>query len=75
MSSPLKRYNNDISELVNDESHYPMGNQTANKEMDNKKWADELAKADERAQNFMQKLDQATKKRHEVEYKLETLEK
>ena len=26
MSSPLRKYNNDISELVNDESHYPIGN-------------------------------------------------
>ncbi|CDW76514.1 centrosomal protein of 135 kda [Stylonychia lemnae] len=79
MSSPLKRYNQDISELVNDESHYPLGNnhlnQTMNKDYDNKKWADELAKADERSQNFMQKLEQANKKRHDIENKLETLEK
>jgi len=57
MSAPLERYNNDISEMVNDDSfHQPTnnpGHEFNQAELNNKQWAEELTKADERSQTFM----------------------
>jgi hypothetical protein len=47
MSAPLHRYNNDISEIVNDvgDDRQPIGKNN----QDTKVWAEELIRADERA--------------------------
>jgi len=47
MSAPLYRYNNDISELVNDNEGHAMDQRQP--AQDSKVWAEELIKADERA--------------------------
>ena len=48
MSAPLYRYNNDISELVNDNEGHATADQRQPAQ-DSKVWAEELIKADERA--------------------------
>lgn len=65
MSSPMRRYNNDISELVNDDSftHQNLKDRndyrtqaTSDKDqtyLNNKRWAEELTKADERSHIFL----------------------
>lgn len=81
LSSPLKKFNNDISELVHDDSFQLQDKlnfktqHTSNDAQNNKKWADELTKADERCQLLQAQLEDARKKKADVEVKLETLEK
>lgn len=79
MSAPLERYNNDISEMVNDDSfHQPTnnpGHEFNQAELNNKQWAEELTKADERSQTFMAQLQEQKASKREVEDRLQALEK
>ena len=95
MSNTLQKYNNDISELVNENGMDGMpnehegfrtnasskgglallGSNSKNNELSNKKWAEELTKADDRASNFQHQYLIENKKRREVEDRMETLEK
>ena len=71
MSHPLSRYNNDISELVNDGE----GQHKDQPTNDVRKWADELARADERAQLFQAQLEETKGIKRDLEERLEVLER
>ncbi len=73
MSAPLHRYNNDISEIVNDvgDDRQPIGKNN----QDTKVWAEELIRADERAQEYMAKLEKTLAAKREIEDRLTLVEK